>query len=59
MTSITSVSPAIAEALNSNGVYSYGRLSTLGTAKLRGLLADVEKVEDVNAILEDAKAQLA
>ena len=59
LTRITSVRPAIAEALNSNGVYSYGRLSTLGTATLRGLLAEVEKVEDVNVILEEAKAQLA
>lgn len=58
LTKIMSVSPAIATALNNNGVYSYGRLSTLGTAKLRGLLADVEEVEDVNAILEDAKGQL-
>jgi len=59
LTKIASVSPAISDTLNSNGVYSYGRLSTLGTAKLRNLLAEVEAVEDVNVILEEAKGQLA
>jgi len=59
LTKIASVSPAIADALNTNGVYSYGRLSTLGTANLRNLLAEVEGVEDVNVIMEEAKAQLA
>jgi len=59
LTSMNSVSPAIANVLNDNGVYSYSRLSTLGTANLRNLLAGVEEIEDVNVILEEAKSQLA
>jgi len=56
LTTIEGVNSAAAAALNSNGVYSYSRLSTLGTAKLRTMLSEVDGVGDVNGILDGAKA---
>jgi subtilisin-like proprotein convertase family protein len=53
------VSADQAAILNSNGIHSFNKLSTLGTADLRGLLAGTEgdhSIAGLNGILDAAKA---
>jgi subtilisin-like proprotein convertase family protein len=49
------VSAEQAAILNSNGIHSFNKLSTLGTAGLRGLLGD-HSYDTLNGILDAAKA---
>ncbi|MFK7936498.1 MAG: proprotein convertase P-domain-containing protein [Saprospiraceae bacterium] len=60
--SIEGIDGDIASMLNANGVYSYGRLSTLGTSRLMQLLAEQGgeyHYDDVNALLDGAKEAVA
>ncbi|MEL7020806.1 MAG: proprotein convertase P-domain-containing protein, partial [Bacteroidota bacterium] len=59
---IEGINPSVLDALHANGVYSFGRLSTLGTSRLMEILADQEesyRYDEVNALLDGAKAALA
>lgn len=59
---IEGIDSDMASLLNENGVYSYSRLSTLGTSRLMQLLAEQGAeyhYDDVNALLDGAKEAIA
>ena len=56
---VAGITPETATLLNSHGIHSFNRLSTLGTAGLRNILAGVEgehTYDSLNGILDSARA---